>query len=106
MRKNTHQRVYFYTIIGGFCVYTARPKRKHTQPERVAEIETVRKAIRKRIARENALIDSLKADMYKARSSEEHKELVERQVERIQEMHRLRIVPAPSSFITPDRIFY
>lgn len=94
MRKNTHRRVYFYTICGEFCVYTAKPKRKpkRTWAETVPEVEARRKVIRAQHKREQAVIDRLfaAAKENENRSYEEHKKLVERQIERIQDMHRLR----------------
>lgn len=93
MRKNTHQKAFYYKCCGDLCIYTAKPKRKYAWSKQVIDIARYRELYRKRIARENALIENLKADMHNTRSREEHDRLVERQVERIQEMHQLRIIP-------------
>ena len=97
MRKNTHQRVYYYAYINGFEVFTARPKRKpkHTWSCMVPEVEGYRKTIRATHKKEQAVIDRIfaAAKENESRPYEEHKKLVERQVERIQEMHRLRLCP-------------
>lgn len=102
MRKNTHQIVYYYAYIKGFEVFTAKPKRKTegTFAQTVPEIEACRKIIRAQHKREQAVIDRLfaAAKENENRPYEEHKKLVERQVERIQEMHRLRIMPCPWPF--------
>lgn len=93
MKKHTHHKVFYYKCFDDICVYTARPKRRHAWSKLVIDIARYRELHRKRVARESALIDSLKADTYKTRSREDHDRLVERQVERIQEMHRLRVFP-------------
>ena len=100
MRKNTHQRVYYYEYRDGFEVFTAKPKRKPTWANAVPEVEGCRKVIRAQKKREQAVIDRLfaSAKENENRAYEEHKKLVERQVERIQEMHRLRIMPCPWPF--------
>lgn len=97
MRKHTHQRVYYYAYRDGFEVFTAKPKRKpnRTWAETVPKVEARRKIIRATHKKEQAVIDRLfaAAKENENRPYEEHKKLVERQVERIQEMHRLRICP-------------
>lgn len=102
MRKHTHQRVYYYAYRDGFEVFTAKPKRKPngTFFDMVPEVEANRKIIRAYHKRDQAVIDRLfaAAKENESRPYEEHKKLVEKQVERIQEMHRLRIKPCPWPF--------
>lgn len=106
MRKHTHQKAYYYTFKSGLFIYTARPKRKGAKPEKVTYIWRTREAIKKENNRVNALIDSLKEDMHKVRTREDHDRLVDTMTDHIQKDHRLRTVPAQNSFITPDQIFW
>lgn len=106
MRKHTHQKAYYYTFKSGIFIYTARPKRKGAEPESVAYIQRTREAIKKENDRTNALIENLKEDMHKTRTREEHDRLVDIMTTHIQLDHRISMVPAPNSFITPDQIFY
>lgn len=104
MRKHTHKRVYYYTYIDGFEVFTAKPKRKpkHTWARTVPEVEGYRKVIRAQHKKEQALIDRFlaAAKENENRTYEEHKKLVERQIERFYEAHRLR--PCPYSIYKDD----
>lgn len=77
MRKNTHKKAFYYTFKGGLFIYTARPKRKGANPDKVAYIQRTREAVKKENNRVNALIESPKDDLYKTRSREEHDRLVD-----------------------------
>lgn len=104
MRKHTHQRVYYYAYREGFAVFTAKPKRKPTWTKALLEIEGYRKIIRAQHKKEQAVIDRIfaAAKENENRTYEEHKKLVERQVERIQEMHRLRMIPLSKEIVSSE----
>ncbi len=104
MRKHAHQRVYYYAYRDGFAVFTEKPKQKPTWAASVLEVEGYRKVIKAQKKREQAIIDRLfaAAKENENRPYEVHKKLVERQVERIQEMHRLRMAPLSKEIVSGE----
>ncbi len=99
MRKNTHKKAFYYTFKSGLFIYTARPKRRGAEPENIVYIKRTREAIKKENDRVNALIESLKADVYKTRSREEHdRPVYYTLIDHILWNPRLNMVPTPKEF--------